>query len=142
MFYIRGDEMTIMTEDGEMIVGVGGSNMLYSMYSTVKCQIRFSTFKLGLALKFLQTGECSRSKVSETLRQLMIVKEELSGLQPNKVVYNCDDMSEKAPWSGNISMDISSCVDLFTTDDGRVLIDELIHLFEYADTNNLSVVLP
>ena len=48
----------------------------------------------------------------------------------------------EASWKNNISKEVCSCADLFTTDNGHILIDELIDLLEYASTKNLSIVLP
>lgn len=48
----------------------------------------------------------------------------------------------KAPWQHVISDEITSCADLFTTSEGRLLIDELLLLLEYAHENELSIVLP
>lgn len=134
--------MTIMTEDGEMVVGVGGSMMLHSLYSTAKYRIKFSRLKVGAALEFLQTGECTHNKIKKTLDQLKVVKAELSELEPDAAIYDLNNRAEEAPWKGNISDTVCSCKDLFTTDDGRLLLDELISLLEYAKKNGLSVVLP
>lgn len=134
--------MTIMSESGSMIVSTGGSAILFALYSTAKVRIRMSGLRVGQALEFLKTGECDKKKVKKTLDQLRTVKSELMELEPEQFVYDCTDLKNEAPWKNNISKDVSSCIEVFTTDDGRILIDELINILEYAVKNSESIVLP
>lgn len=134
--------MTIMSEDGEVIVGIGGSTILHATYSTAICRINFAKIKIRDALDFLKTGTCARNRVKKTLEQMKIIKAEFIGLAPNEAVFDCDNVNVEVPWKGNISDEVCSCMDLFTTDDGRLLIDELIALLEYSEMNGLSVVQP
>lgn len=134
--------MTIMTDDGKMAVGVGGSAILFSLYSTAKVRIKMSGLRVSSALDFLRTGECDKRKLTKTLNQLKIVKAEMSAITPDEAVYDCNNRSEKAPWENNISESVHSCMELFTTDEGDILIDRLIDLLEYAIAAGVSVVLP
>jgi hypothetical protein len=94
--------MTIMTEDGGYIVGIGGSMILYSLYSTVKIKIKNSCLNLRDALLFFRTGECTHKRIKKTLEQLLTIKNELMGINCADAVYNCDNLTETAPWKDNI----------------------------------------
>lgn len=134
--------MTIMTEDGGYIVGIGGSMILYSLYSTVKIKIENSCLILRDALLFLRTGECTHERIKKTLNQLLTIKSELMGINCEEAVYNCDNLTETAPWKDNISSSVKNCYELFTTDNGKNIIDEFIALLDYANRNKLDVVIP
>ena len=134
--------MTIMTEDGNKIVGVGSSMILHSLYSTSKIRVKMSSLRVGVALGFLKTGECKKNKVEKAVEQLKLIKAELLEHEPTEAVYDYRDLTVEVPWKNNINKDVYSCVELYTTDNGSILIDELIELLEYACENQLSVVLP
>lgn len=134
--------MTIISEDGKVIVSVGGSMILYSLYLTAKLKIKMSRFKVGVALDFLKTGECKAKKVEKALDQLGIIKAELGKVNPENAVFDWRNPNKEAPWENNISRTVTSCADLFTTENGEILLDELINLLVYATENGISVVLP
>lgn len=134
--------MTIISEDGEVVVSVGGAMIMHSLYSTAKVRIRMSGLKVGAALDFLRTGECKKEKIRKALCQMEVIKVALSEINPEDAIYDCNDLKKEASWKGNISSSVVSCADLFTTDEGQILIDELINLLAYAEKNNLSVILP
>ena len=131
--------MTIITEDGEYIIGVGGSVVLYSLFSTVKIRLNC---EVDYALDFIKTGECKVSNIKKALEQMKIIQMELREITPREAVYNYENIEEEAPWNNNICEKISSCEELFTTDNGKVLIDELINILEYANKKNVSIILP
>ena len=44
------------------------------------------------------------------------------------------------PWKNKISPDVLSCADLFTTEDGKNLISELIGLLRYSNATGSTIM--
>ena len=54
-------------------------------------------------------------------------------------MYDKDDPSRVAPWSGNISGIVTSCGNMFLTADGKDLLYELVSILTYAHYANVDV---
>lgn len=134
--------MTIMTEDGKYSVGVGGTLMFSTLYLTAKKKIIFSKFRVAEALKFLKTGTCKKANVEKTLKQLELIKEELARLDFGEVIFESELEQAYVLWKNNVSVQVKTCADFFTTDEGKNLVDELIALLQYAKKNDLAITLP
>ena len=131
--------MTILSKDEERMVDIGTSDTLRALYSTAYVLLKDKSKELGLGLEFLKTGNCSAELVKEAAKQLIIIKDELSSFKPEEAVYDYRNLKAKGPWQNNISDDVTSCADLITTADGKVLLTELIDTLIYASDNNVSV---
>lgn len=134
--------MTLMTEDGKMSVSIGSSTILHALYSTTKVHMGIGRLRVRSAMAFLESGVCKKGNIGTTLEQLKLVKLKLAEIEPARMVYDYKNRNMKAPWQHVMSDEITSCADLFTTSEGRLLIDELLLLLEYAHENELSIVWP
>ena len=131
--------MTILTKDEERMVDVGTRDTLRALYSTAYILLKDKKEELSLGLEFLKMGNCPAELTKETAKQLSIIKDELATFKPEEAVYDYRNLKTKGPWQDNISDDVTSCADLITTADGKVLLTELIDTLTYASDNNLLV---
>ena len=69
---------------------------------------------------------------------MKIIRNILKEVDVNQYVYDYKHPEKKAPWKINNS--ISSCAELYTTSDGKSLIDETISLLEYSRDNNVEII--
>lgn len=131
--------MIITCTDYTKYVDVGSSDNLYSLYSTICVCLSRHKRSLRLLSRFIEKGSCAASKCLDTAAEFKLAFDLLSQLPPDEAVYDKNDISRPAPWSGNISSDVKSCADLYTTADGENLILEIVSLLEYAAVSKANV---
>lgn len=131
--------MTIETSDGKRVVNIGGSDIWYSVYSTVEVRLGLFKRKVPLAIQFFKSGICGAEEAMETARQFNLIRDELSQYTPDKSVYDFRDLKKKAPWNNNLSSVITSCANLYTTADGQDLLYEVVSILCYAGIKKVSV---
>lgn len=132
--------MDIGTEKADRIVNVGSASNLYSLYSTAVTLMGRRSRKVALGLEFLEHGTCVSKDCAKTLKQLSEINEVLSKHAPTDAVWDLEHPNLIAPWEGHLTPDTVSCVDLYTTSEGELLISELLSLLQYADSVKQSVV--
>lgn len=132
--------MTIMSSDGERYVDVGSYDIWYSVLSTAEVRLAPMKNDIDLALDFLNTGRCSCEKAYETARQFNLIRDAFSQIDPSNAVYNKDKPSMAAPWSNNLSGIVTSCGNLYTTSDGKDLLNEVVCLLTYAHYKKVDVL--
>jgi len=132
--------MRLISADLKRCVDIGGSDIWYSIYSTV--EIRLGTFKknIPLAVEFIKTGKCDPDKALECARQFNLLRDELAKYPPNKAVYTIDDITKTAPWEDDLSPVVTSCANLYTTADGQDLLFEIVSILTYAYYLKVSVI--
>lgn len=126
-----GEYMVIMSSDNKRYVDVGTGDILYSVYSTVYVRLHGFRKKVPLAMEFIEEGKCDCGDAEQTARQFNMIRDELSHVPPDQAVYNLHDLSEKAPWEGRLSPVITSCANLYTTEDGKDLLFEIVSILCY-----------
>lgn len=132
--------MRIFTSDYVKNVDVGTGSVWYSIFSTAS--IRLSTDDqdfLQYAMDFLRTGECYADDAQITARQMELVKKRFAKLLPADAVYDMTHPDKQAPWYNNLSGRVTSCANLYTTADGKDLLNEAIDLLKYAANNKVDV---
>ena len=131
--------MKLITSDEKMVSKLGSNDYLFCFYSTIFVNLSRIKQKISLALDFLRTGECKGADGYEIARQFNIIRDELSQLSTDKIVYNMSDPNIKAPWSDKISPVVTSCGNFFTTSEGKDLIYEINTILCYAKVKNVDV---
>lgn len=131
--------MTIISEDGNRIVDVGTSDILFSVISTINIRLKHAQKKIPLAIRFLESGACEGSDGLETARQFNLIRDQLAGLSPDKAVYDQRDPKKPAPWENNLSSVITSCANLYTTADGKDLLYEIVSILTYGGIVNVKI---
>ncbi len=130
--------MTIITADNKKYLSIGTCDILLSLYSTIVIRLSDDLNEFPLALLFLQGKEIAPKQYLETARQFNLIRDALSRLSPDQIVYDYHDIEKRAPWEGNISPVITSCGNFYTTSDGKDLLFEIVSILVYsyyAETN-------
>ncbi len=132
--------MVIISEDNKKTVDIGRRDILFALYSTADCRLSGKSKKrVEKGLSFLEKGVCSCDEALETARQINLIRDELSSVSPDKMVYDKNDSKKEAPWGKKISPVITSCGNYFTTADGKDLFSSIVELLVYADVAKVSV---
>ena len=131
--------MRLVTSNLKRTVDIGGSDIWYSIYSTVEKRLGFFKRKIPLAIEFLKSGKCDSENALESARQFNLLRDELAKYAPNKAVYTMDDMTKAAPWEDDLSPVVTSCANLYTTADGKDLLFEIVSILTYAYYLKVSV---
>ncbi len=131
--------MKIISEDKKRFVDVGSAGDWICLYSTVLVRIG-NNKKWSGAIRFLETGNCAASDGYVVARQLNLIRDELSKIEPGKVVYDFNDPKQTPPWGDNISPVVTSCGNFFTTADGKDLLYELVSILCYGQIKGVSIL--
>ena len=131
--------MEIISADEKRYVDVGNSDIWNCFYSTVITKLKELSDDIPLALLFLKNKECEPENCIETARQMDLIRDNLSKLSINELVYDYNKPKKKAPWQGNLSPIITSCGNFFTTADGKDLIFEINTVLCYCGIKKMNV---
>ncbi len=133
--------MHIITKDSKRIINVGTNDIMFSVYSTVMIKLKDNCSEISDAISFLQTGECRSINALECARQINLIRDKLSQINPNDAVYDMNNISKEAPWKGKLSPVITSCGNMFTTSDGKDLLYEMVCILTYSYYQNVDVLI-
>lgn len=134
--------MRIISKDGKRSINIGRSDIWMSVYSTA-----IDTFggldkrKISKAVDFMEKGTCAGKDGYETARQFNLIRDAFSKIPPEKAVYDIKDKKKKAPWEGRISPVITSCGNLYTTNDGKELLYEVVSILCYGQIAKTDIVI-
>ena len=131
--------MIIFSSDDKMLIDVGTNDIIPSLYFTIKYRLEDIDNQISKAIKFLEERTCSFEDAREVANEVILIKEALSNLSPDKVIYDIRSLEKKGPWKGNLSKEVKSIADLYTTANGIKLLDEMIKILIYADETKTSV---
>lgn len=131
--------MRLISSDGERVVDIGGSDIWFSVYSTVISFFGHNRNKIAKAVEFMEKGICDGKDGYEVARQFNLIRDELSRIVPDKAVYDINNKKKTAPWKGKLSPVITSCANLYTTADGKDLLFEVVSILTYAQIKKVSV---
>ncbi len=131
--------MRIYSSDGEKIIQINSSVWLAAVSTVVNCLGKRIKF-MPKAKLFIETFDCKPEDGYIIAREINLIRDELSGFSPDKAIADINNKKEKLPWGDNISPVITSCANLFTTDDGKDLFYELVCIFVYSNINNVDII--
>ncbi|MBR4915353.1 MAG: hypothetical protein IKZ42_08755 [Clostridiales bacterium] len=131
--------MLIQSKDSERVIDIGSTDILFSLYSTIMIRLKKSHSELSEAISFFQTGECKCDNAIECARQINLIRDKLSQINPNDAIYDMNDLSKEAPWKGKMSRVVTSCGNMFTTSDGKDLLFEIVSILTYSYYHNVDV---
>lgn len=131
--------MKIFTSDYKKSVDVGTGSVWYSVFSTASVRLSADDQDfLQYAMDFLRTGECNADDAQITARQMELVMKRFARLLPADAVFDMAHPGKHAPWHNNLSEQVTSCANLYTTADGKNLLIEVIDLLKYAANNSVD----
>lgn len=132
--------MELITLDEKRYVDIGAEDIWNSVYSTALMRLKPIENEITLALEFLKTGSCEFGKSQETARQVNLIRDGLSQIPPEEVIYDYKNINVRAPWSGKISPVVTSCGNMFTTADGKDLLYELVAILTYSYIKKTNII--
>ena len=131
--------MVISSSDEKRFIDVGGADIWFCLYSTVCTRVKNAEKRFPLAIEVIKNGEYSGTEALEAARQINLIRDELAGISPDKVVYDVTNPTLVAPWEGRISPVITSCANFYTTADGKDLLFELVSILCYAAVAKVDI---
>lgn len=113
---------------------IGNGDFLHSFFSTVVYRLEGAKWgrRFPVIMKKLYQGEIKRKEVDKAIKELSIIKKELKEFNPDKVIWDIDDLSKQPPWGNDISEDITDLSNYFVTSDGEDFISVFFEALETA----------
>ena len=125
--------MKIYTSDYKRFVDVGTGSIWHSVYSTAATYLSDSDkVFLQYGLDFLKSGECTADDTQITARQMELIQRRFAKIAPMDAVWDMSNPSQRGPWYHGIPSNVTSCANLYTTANGKDLIQEVISLLKHA----------
>ncbi len=121
--------MVLRTSDNRVIVDVGSHVLWDALKNTVEARLDYLMDSIKDAWSLLNESIPDYDKALETARQINLIRDGLSRLTPDQVVY---DKNKTSSNKANISAVVTSCGNYFTTADGKDLLAELVGLLTYS----------
>lgn len=131
--------MNIRTKDEKRYISIDYETW-FCLYSTVKGRIETQTDELNDAIDFLKDMKCQWNDGLKIARQINLIRDKLSLIEPDEAIYNIDDRTIQVPWKGNLSPVITSCANMFTTSDGKDLLYEIVSILCYSAYTKNDVI--
>lgn len=109
---------------------IGSGDFLFSFFSTVAYNLENQKWgsKFPVIMNKLYQGELNSPYILEAINELDQIKQGLSKLTPDKVIWDIENLSVQPPWETNISNNITNLSNYFVTSDG----EDFITIFNRA----------
>ena len=133
--------MIVCTSNHDLIVDVGSQDIWNSVYSTIVYHLLNAEVKYKNAMSIFTKGKVSSDNALVAAREMNMIRDELSQVAPNKVIYDINNLNVKPPWGDNISPVITSCMNYFTTADGKDLLFEIVNIFVHSSYYKVDVLI-
>ena len=130
--------MVVKCVDNSKSSEIGDNDLLFSFYSTICLNLKKSRNEINDAIRFLDSGKCNASDCLSVARQFNLIRDKLSLISTDKIVFDMNDPNRIPPWKDNISPVVTSCGNFYTTNDGKDMIYEIICILVfgyYAETD-------
>ena len=124
--------MTVGIELGSIIDEIGTADFLHAFFSTISGNLELmgKGTRFPIFMNKLYKGELAQTDAVGGLKELAIIKSELSLLKPNKVIWDIQNRKKLPHWGDNISKEITDLSNYFVTSTGRDLISSLTEILE------------
>jgi len=133
--------MNIACSDGRDSIELGGYETWQALSSTIVIRLEKIKEKIPLVLQFIESEKCKNIDCLETARQFNIVKDELSQMKPDMIVYDAKNLDKPVPWGTQISPTITSCGNYFTSGDGHDLLSEIVRIFTISAYSHTDIII-
>ena len=124
--------MNIISNDSKCCIPLGGSDTWNMLCSTVMYHLSAVKKQLSNAFSFLENGQIEYSSCLNAAREFNLIRDALSQISPDQIVYDAGNPQIQPPWGNNISPVITSCANYLTTGNGDDLLAEIVKLLTYA----------
>ncbi len=122
---------------------IGSGDFLHAFFSTVCYNLEGSKWgsRFPHIMNELCAGELKVENVDSAINELNCIKAELSKIPKDKIIWDIEDLTKKAPWGDNISDSITDLSNYFVTSDGDDFITLFLNALEKAKKLNSNVKL-
>jgi len=117
--------MAVGLKTGPIFYIIGTGSFMHSFFSTIAYRLEDNKWgtKFPNLMNGLYNAEIEPDESIWVLEELKIIKQELSNLTPDKVIWDIDDLTKLPPWGDNIAETITDLSNYFVTSDGKQLLD-------------------
>ena len=120
--------MTIAFRHGTVISEIGIDVVLHSLLSTAALRLEGGEWgsRFPLIMLKLYQGRLDSRDADSALQELLQIQAGLSSLEPDRVVWDFNDLSRQPPWGNAVAPRIISMANYHTTNTGQCLLDEML----------------
>lgn len=113
---------------------VGNPDFLHSFFSTVSHNLEKNGWgsRFPKLMKQLYHDRLTYTDVPLAIQEVLIIKEELSKLGPDQVVWDIDDLTKLPPWGADISPVVTNLENYFATPEGKTFVELLLTALNVA----------
>jgi hypothetical protein len=120
--------MAVGFKVGSIVDEVGTHDFLHAFFSTISYHLEPHGWgsRFPELMNELYQGKLEASKAAKVLADVATIKNELTRLPPDKIVWDIDNSNARPPWGNNISSSITSLGNYFVTSTGRDIFEVLV----------------
>lgn len=120
---------------------IGHGDFLHSFFSTVAYNLENNNWgsRFPVIMNELYQGKIEKAKADKALEELNVIKKELKKFNPEKIVWDIEDLSKQPPWGKDISKNITDLSNYFVTSEGKDFFDIFSHALEKAREVNAEI---
>ncbi|MDR1403034.1 MAG: immunity 70 family protein [Tannerellaceae bacterium] len=117
--------MTVGLRVGPIYYIVGTESFAHSFFSTIAYRLENNKWgsKFPHLMNELYKKETDYKKCIKIRKELEIIKNELSKLTPDKIIWDIEDLTKQPPWGNNLAETITDMSNYYVTSDGKQLFD-------------------
>ena len=132
--------MSVTVWAGSKAYSIGSASFLKAFFSTVFSRLEGEEWgsRYPTLMRDLYSGHLPHRVARAAEEELRLVRQGLSSLGPDQVVWDFEDRGAKPPWD-EISPDITSLEDYFVTSDGKNLLDVLAAALDAASRRRQDI---
>lgn len=108
---------------------LGSGDFVHSFFSTISYHLEPKGWgtEYPYLLKNLYNDKLSWHDVDKAWEEVQDIESKLEKIEPEMVVWDIEDVSQKPPWGDNISSKVTSLANYFATGDGKTFIEILYY---------------
>lgn len=105
----------------------GSADFLKAFFSTVFVRLEHERWgdQYPILMRDIYAGRLAPERADAASKEVLLIRQKLSGLPVEQVVWDFEDRLARPPWRDQISPEIESLADYFVTSDGKNLLDVL-----------------
>lgn len=131
--------MNIVSSDAKKSISLGGSDTWQTLCSTICYHLASFEQQVPHVFDFIKKGYCSSKECLSAAREFNLVRDHLSQIKPDQIIYDYKNPEKQPPWGDKISPIITSCANYLTTGDGDDLLAEIVKILTYAAYAKVNV---
>lgn len=131
--------MNITSSDAKQSISLGGSDTWQTLCSTILYHLAYYEKQIPHVFAFIKEGHSNSQDCLSTAREFNLVRDRLSQIEPEQIIYDYNEPEKQPPWGDKISPVITSCANYLTTGDGDDLLAEIVKILTYAAYVKASV---